>query len=55
MRDLFLCLLVNLKNHGNITSASMWEELSSITLVNGKDEYSISIRKDTKKEDTKDD
>ena len=48
MKDIFLCLLVNLKNHGRITSASMDEESGSkITLIDesGKYQYKVTVDK----------
>ena len=46
MRNIFLCLLMNLKNHGKITAAKMEnDELTKITLVSGEDTYKIKVTK----------
>ena len=51
-----MCLLINLKNHGKITSASMYESgFTKITLVDGDDEYDISVIKKEKFEVGKND
>ena len=56
MNNIFMCLLMNLKNHGKITSASMFDAgYSKITLVDGNDEYDISVMKRAKLEEEKDD
>jgi hypothetical protein len=52
MRDLFMCLLMNLTNHGNITQANMFgPDYTTIMLVDGEDEYYISITKSSKTEE----
>ena len=46
MKDLFLCLLMGLKDHGNITEANLYDEKSSsIRLVEGDSEYLIFVSK----------
>ena len=56
MSDIFMCLLMNLKNHGKITSASMYDSgFVKINLVDGSDEYEISVLKREKVEEEKND
>lgn len=51
MYNIFLCLLINLKNHGNIFSAAMYDNgFSVIKLKDGDEEYEISIDKKEKKQ-----
>ena len=51
MKDLFMCLLLNLKNHGNIVAATMYREgkFSTIEVDKGDAIYTISISKEEKK------
>ena len=55
MRDLFMCLLLNLKNYGKITAASLYRtgNYSSIELESDDAVYTISIGKEEKKEEVK--
>ena len=49
MKDMFICLLLNLKTFGDITSANMFNKgYSAIDLVSGDDEYHICITKKEK-------
>lgn len=50
MKDLFMCLLLNIGNHGNITEANMWGDISNITLETGSEKFVVSIRKEKKVE-----
>ena len=51
MKDLFVCLLLNLKNHWNITQTSMYDSgFAKITLVDGDDTYDVSVMKREKVE-----
>lgn len=54
MKDLFMCLLLNLQNHGNIVSAKLYKDSDFATIeLEGKDcTYDISIRKEEKKGET---
>ena len=54
MKDLFMCLLLNLQNHGNIVSANLYKDSDFATIeLEGKDcTYDISIRKEEKKGET---
>ena len=46
MKNLFMCILANLTNYGNITSASMYDdELSMINIKTNSGLYSVSITK----------
>ena len=55
MNDIFMCLLMNLRNHGRITSSSMFDEgYTKITLVDGDYEYDVSVMKRVKMEEEKD-
>jgi hypothetical protein len=46
MKDLFMCLLLNLTTHGNIFEANMYDgNLSNIKLKTDNGTYSISIQK----------
>lgn len=56
MNSIFMCLLANLRNHGRITSASMFDEgYTKITLVDGDNEYDISVIKKAKLEEKNND
>jgi hypothetical protein len=52
VKELFLCLLLNLKNHGEITEASMYRggDFSTIELKTKDDTYIVNIRKENEKE-----
>lgn len=54
MRNIFMCLLLNLIKHGKITSAMFDEGFTKITLVDEDNEYDISVIKKTKLEEEKD-
>ena len=54
MKDLFMCLLVNLRNHGKIKSAMFDSGFAKITLVDGDNQYDVSIIKNVKSEEEKD-
>ena len=46
MKDIFLCLLLNLTNHGKITVANMYDDtFCSLKLVRADGEYDINITK----------
>ena len=52
MKDLFMCLLLNLQTHGKITAANLYREgkFSSIE-VEGEDAvYTVTITKEEKKD-----
>ena len=56
MNEIFMCLLMNLKNHGKITSASMFDAgYTKITLVDDGNEYDISVVKKASLEEEKND
>jgi hypothetical protein len=48
MKELFMCLLLNLAQHGKLTEANMYTggEFSSMKLETENGTYSISISKD---------
>ena len=48
MKELFMCLLLNLKNHGDITAATMYKggSFSSLTVETENGVYTISISKE---------
>ena len=54
MKDLFMCLLVNLRNHGKIKSAMFDDGFAKITLVDGDNQYDVSVIKKAKLEEDKD-
>lgn len=54
MKDIFMCLLVNLRNHGKIKSAMFDDGFAKITLVDENNEYDISVIKKAKLEEEKD-
>jgi hypothetical protein len=54
MKDIFMCLLLNLANHGKLTSAMYDDGFAKITLVNKDNEYDISVIKKAKLEEKKD-
>ena len=53
MKDIFLCLLLNLTHHGKITTANMYDDtFCSLKLVGSNGEYEINITKrETKTKD----
>ena len=55
MRDIFMCLLLNLIKHGKITSAMYDEGFIKITIVEDDSEYDVSVIKKAKLEEKKDD
>lgn len=57
MKDLFLCLLINLKNFGKILSASLYDnELSSIKIERDGFVYDLTVScKEISKEEEKND
>lgn len=48
MKDLFMCLLLNLKNHGNITAANLYEggKFANLKVETESGIYSVSIAKE---------
>lgn len=50
MKDLFMCLLLNLMKHGDITTAAMYKggTFSSIVVETADGVYSVSISKEDK-------
>ena len=50
MKDLFMCLLLNLKVHGDITEANMYKggEFSQMEISTPSGDYKISITKQEK-------
>ena len=48
MKDLFMCLLLNLASHGKLTEANMYAggEFSQVKLETEHGTYSITISKD---------
>lgn len=51
MKDLFMCLLLNLQNHGKITAANLYRDgkFSSIEVERGDAIYTVAITKEEKK------
>lgn len=56
MKDLFMCLLINITKFGKLTGANLFnDDYSSMTLENEHGEYTISVtRRDKKEEETED-
>ena len=52
MKDLFMCLLLNLAQHGKITEANMYEggTFSTIKVKTDEGTYRVSITKETEQE-----
>ena len=52
MKDLFMCLLLNLQNHGEIVDANMYKggKFSAITIETKCGTYSVGIHKEDEKE-----
>jgi hypothetical protein len=50
MKDLFMCLLLNLTKHGKLTEANMYRggDYSSITVESEDAIYTVTIRKEEK-------
>lgn len=55
MKDIFLCLLINLRNHGKIKSAMFDDGFAKVTLVDSDNEYDVSVIKKAKSEEEKND
>lgn len=55
MNDIFMCLLMNLRNHGKITSAMFDEGFTKVTLINGDSAFDVSVIKREKLEEEKND
>lgn len=53
MKDLFMCLLLNLVNHGRLTEANMYEGgyFSNIKIKTDDGTYTISISKEKEEEE----
>ena len=53
MKDLFMCLLLNMVNHGNLTQACLYKngKFATLTIENENGTFDISIMK---KEEEKD-
>lgn len=49
MKDIFMCLLMNLKNHGSVSQASMDDSFIKIALVDTEFEYEVCVFKKEKK------
>ena len=54
MKDIFMCLLINLRNHGRIKSAMFDDGFAKITLVKGDNQYDVSVIKKAKLEEDRD-
>ena len=54
MNGIFMCLLANLGNHGEIKSAMFDEGFAKMTLVEEDSEYDVSVIKKAKMEEKKD-
>ena len=54
MKDLFMCLLLNVPKFGRLKSAMFDEGFAKITLVGEDNEYDISVVKKAKSEEEKD-
>ena len=55
MNDIFMCLLMNLRNHGKVTSAMFNEGFTKVTIADGDNEYDVSVFKREKLEEEKND
>ena len=54
MRDLFMCLLLNVTNHGKLTEANLYEngKFATLKIENDNGTFDISImKKEEEKED----
>ena len=51
MKDLFICLLLNLTRHGNVTEATMYKggTFSILKIETDSGTYSVSISKEEEK------
>lgn len=51
MKELFMCLLLNLQNHGDITAANLYEggKFSNLTVETEDGVYTVTISKEEKK------
>lgn len=54
MKDIFMSLLMKLKNYGKIKSAMFDDGFAKITFVDGDNEYDVSVIKKAKLEENKD-
>ena len=56
MKDLFMCLLLNLTKHGNLTEANMYEggNYSNLKIATESGTYSISISKQAEEKKNED-
>lgn len=54
MKDIFLCLLMKLRDYGKIKSAMFDDGFAKITFVDGDNEYDVSVIKKAKLEVKKD-
>lgn len=54
MKNIFMCLLMNLRNHGKLKSAMFDDGFAKITFVDGDNEYDVSVIKKAKLEEKKD-
>lgn len=55
MKDIFLCLLLNITKFGKLASAMFDDGFAKITLVGEDAEYDISVIKKVKMEEEKND
>lgn len=55
MKDIFVCLFLNLTKHGKITSAMFDDGFTKISLVDDDNEYDVSVIKKAKLEEIKND
>ena len=53
MKDIFVCLLLNLIKHGNITEANMYKggEYASFTVETEDSVFTLNVRKEEKKDE----
>ena len=51
MKDLFVCLLLNLAHHGKITEANMYKggDFSTVTLKTNNGIYRVSVTREKEK------
>ncbi len=54
IKDIFMCLLLNLKNYGRIKSAMFDDGFAKITLVDGDNQFDVSVIKKARLEEEKD-
>ena len=56
MKDIFLCLLLNIGKFGTVTTASLYnKDLSCLEIETGDSKYIVSVRREEKNQEEKKD